>query len=49
MCDSIFDEDEDRWRVISTCTDPTCASSSTYSAAQQGARATEVVNRERGR
>jgi hypothetical protein len=33
MCESIFDEDEDRWRVIDNCDDPECASSTTYSAA----------------
>jgi hypothetical protein len=34
MCEQIFDEDEDRWRVIQNCDDPNCASSSTYSAAK---------------
>lgn len=35
MCDRVFDESEDGWRVVTDCngSDPSCASTVTHSAA----------------
>lgn len=40
MCEQIFDEDMDTWRVVTDCngSDPNCASTVTHSAASDRPR-----------